>query len=122
VVFQKIGDGIRKFNKTDPTVLHKSAAYHLNRVRIEPFKHSAILLTNYDISPFVILGLLYRFVLYCFQVASDEKYAFIGDDASVDIAIATNCDLIKIKEHFIPLTNAFGFPDKSPHTRLFSEQ
>jgi len=57
-----------------------------------------------------------------FQVATDDNYAFIADDATIDIAIASNCDLIKIKEHFIPLTNAFGFPDKSPHTRLFSEQ
>ena len=36
--------------------------------------------------------------------------------------MANECDLIKIKDEFMPMKYAFGFPDNSPHNAMFSEQ
>ncbi|XP_052768950.1 uncharacterized protein LOC128209116 [Mya arenaria] len=84
--YKEVGNGIREFNKSDPTVLAKSPKFHVDRV------------------------------------ITSENYAFIGDDGTIDIAIASNCDLAKLKERVIPLTNAFAFPDRSPHVSIFAEK
>ncbi|XP_060576285.1 glutamate receptor ionotropic, kainate glr-3-like [Ruditapes philippinarum] len=84
--FKAIGEAIRRFNKTDPDVLNKNNAYHINKVK------------------------------------NEDNYAFIGDDGSLTKTIANDCRLTKMRERFISLSIAFGFPDKSPHVLIFSER
>jgi len=55
------------------------------------------------------------------QAATDPNYAFIGDDGSIDLAMAHNCDLIKVRERFLPLIEAIGFHSNSPHVRIFEK-
>ena len=40
----------------------------------------------------------------------------------IEVELATDCDLMMMKERFLPLKYAFGFPNHSPHTKIFSEQ
>ncbi|KAL4219425.1 hypothetical protein ACF0H5_022005 [Mactra antiquata] len=47
------------------------------------------------------------------------QYAWIGDKTSIELAMFEECDLIAIKEMFIPMSYAFGFTDHSPLGPLF---
>ncbi|XP_053403155.1 glutamate receptor U1-like [Mercenaria mercenaria] len=84
--FRATGKAFLEFSKADPTILHQSPPYHINRVK------------------------------------NDEKYAWIGDKTSIEIAMAKECSLVSIKEEFMPLIYVFGFTNNSPHTAVFSEQ
>ncbi|XP_060589780.1 glutamate receptor ionotropic, kainate glr-3-like isoform X1 [Ruditapes philippinarum] len=83
--FRAMGEAFIKFNKTDPTILHTSPSFHVERVK-------------------------------------KGKYAWIGDKTTMEIAMATECSLVAIKEEFMPLIYVFGFKNKSPHAAIFSEQ
>ncbi|XP_045201044.2 glutamate receptor 2-like [Mercenaria mercenaria] len=50
------------------------------------------------------------------------KYAWIGDKTYMEIAMATECNLMSIKEEFMPLIYVFGFKNNSPHAAIFSTQ
>jgi len=45
-----------------------------------------------------------------------------GDKTAVELATSRECRLTSIKEEFFAIKYAIGFPDQSPHTRIFSEQ
>ncbi|XP_053403153.1 probable glutamate receptor [Mercenaria mercenaria] len=52
----------------------------------------------------------------------EGKYAWIGDKTYIEIAMASECSLVSIKEEFMPLIYVFGFKDNSPHSAMFSKQ
>jgi hypothetical protein len=46
----------------------------------------------------------------------------IGDKTHMEIAMATECSLMTIKEEFMPLIYVLGFKNNSSHAAIFSEQ
>ena len=56
------------------------------------------------------------------HLAARTFFFFPGDTVIIEVEIAKNCELMMIKERFLPLKYAFGFTNNSPHTRIFSEQ
>ncbi|XP_045200037.2 glutamate receptor 2-like [Mercenaria mercenaria] len=83
--FRAMGEAFIEFNKTDPTILHHSPVYHVERVK-------------------------------------KGKYAWIGDKTYMEIAMATECSLMTIKEEFMPLKYVLGFKNNSSHASIFSDQ
>ncbi|XP_045201946.2 uncharacterized protein LOC123555366 [Mercenaria mercenaria] len=83
--FRRVGDAIKEFSSTDPTVLA----------------------TDFDV-----------------QMANVKKgsYGWIGDAVVMEIEMAKDCDLMMIKDKFLPLRYAFGFTNNSPHVQLFTKQ
>jgi len=49
-------------------------------------------------------------------------YGWIGDSVVIEMALTRDCDLLMIKERFLPLKYAFGFTNNSPHAQIFSKQ
>ncbi|XP_052784546.1 glutamate receptor ionotropic, kainate 2-like isoform X2 [Mya arenaria] len=49
-------------------------------------------------------------------------YGWIGDTVVIEMALTKDCDLLMIKERFLPLKYAFGFTNNSPHAQIFSKQ
>ncbi|GFS13153.1 glutamate receptor [Elysia marginata] len=49
-------------------------------------------------------------------------YAYIADKGLFSFWLATNCDLILLKEKFFPSKYAIGLPNNSVHTKIFSDQ
>jgi hypothetical protein len=49
-------------------------------------------------------------------------YAFVADKTSMEIAMATNCDLSITKEEFQPLKYSMGLQNHSPYTKLLSDE
>ncbi|XP_052784704.1 glutamate receptor ionotropic, kainate glr-3-like isoform X2 [Mya arenaria] len=84
--YKSIGDGLREFNRTDPTILHPSAEFHVQRVLV------------------------------------DEHYAWIGDQVFTEITVANRCELMDIKQKFMPLRLAIGLVNDSPNSQIISKQ
>ncbi|XP_021356287.1 glutamate receptor ionotropic, kainate 3-like [Mizuhopecten yessoensis] len=49
-------------------------------------------------------------------------YAYIGDKTQMEIKMAEECSLLMADEFFLPLQYAFGFPNVSPYTKIFSDE
>ncbi|XP_052784781.1 ionotropic receptor 93a-like [Mya arenaria] len=49
-------------------------------------------------------------------------YGWIGDTVVIEMAMDKDCDLLMIKERFLPIKYAFGFTNNSPHAQIFSKQ
>ncbi|XP_060063877.1 uncharacterized protein LOC132544318 [Ylistrum balloti] len=49
-------------------------------------------------------------------------YAYIGDKTQMEIKMAEECSLLMADEVFMPLQYAFGFPNFSPYTKIFSDE
>jgi len=54
------------------------------------------------------------------QKVLSENYVFIGDKMSIELKIANECSLVAGKEQILPFMCAFGLPNHSPFTTLFS--
>ncbi|GFN97075.1 glutamate receptor [Plakobranchus ocellatus] len=50
------------------------------------------------------------------------SYAYIADRGLFSFWLATNCDLILLKEKFFPSKYAIGLPNNSVYTKIFSDQ
>ncbi|XP_060603081.1 glutamate receptor ionotropic, kainate glr-3-like [Ruditapes philippinarum] len=49
-------------------------------------------------------------------------YGWIGDAVVMELEMAKDCDLMMIKDKFLPLRYAFGFTNNSPHEQIFTKQ
>lgn len=49
-------------------------------------------------------------------------YGWIGDTVVMEVEMSKDCDLMMIKEKFLPLKYAFGFTNNSPHVQIFTRQ
>ncbi|XP_060589774.1 glutamate receptor 3-like [Ruditapes philippinarum] len=58
------------------------------------------------------------------QLAKVKKgnYGWIGDTVVMEVEMAKDCELMMIKEKFLPLKYAFGFTNNSPHVQIFTKQ
>nr|KAG5710676.1 hypothetical protein BaRGS_035078 [Batillaria attramentaria] len=57
-----------------------------------------------------------------FEMVREGGYAYIADTGLFNNWLATNCDLMLIKEKFYPSKYAAGLPNDSAYTKLFSDQ
>lgn len=49
-------------------------------------------------------------------------YAFIGDSTSMQIEMATDCELTTTTDKFFPMLYGVGLPNNSPYTSMFATQ
>ncbi|XP_045200055.2 glutamate receptor 2-like isoform X1 [Mercenaria mercenaria] len=49
-------------------------------------------------------------------------YGWIGDTVVMELEMEKDCELMMIKEKFLPLKYAFGFTNNSPHVQIFTKQ
>ncbi|XP_033760424.1 glutamate receptor-like [Pecten maximus] len=49
-------------------------------------------------------------------------YAYIGDKTQMEIKMAKECSLLISDDEFMPLQYAFGLPNFSPYTKMFSDE
>ncbi|XP_069121394.1 glutamate receptor ionotropic, delta-1-like [Argopecten irradians] len=56
------------------------------------------------------------------KVLAGDNYAYIGDKTQMEIKMAEECSLLMADDEFLPLQYAFGFPNFSPYTKLFSDE
>ena len=49
-------------------------------------------------------------------------YAWIGDKTFIELAMAEECGLVRIKEEFMPMTYTLVFPKHSIYLSTFSNQ
>ncbi|KAL4222939.1 hypothetical protein ACF0H5_018980 [Mactra antiquata] len=52
----------------------------------------------------------------------EGNYGWIGDSVIMEMEMVEDCDLMMIKERFLPLKYAFGFKNNSPHVQIFTRQ
>jgi len=50
------------------------------------------------------------------------KYAYIGDNTKIHFRMSTECDLVTMKQELLPFQYAFGLPNNSPFTEMFSKE
>nr|KAG5694583.1 hypothetical protein BaRGS_014996 [Batillaria attramentaria] len=48
-------------------------------------------------------------------------YAYIGETSLMSVWLKSECDLLTIKEQFLPMQYAVGLPNNSAYTRMFSD-
>ena len=56
------------------------------------------------------------------QKVKQGGYAFLVDTTVIDNVIAKECELMTIKEKFLPSYYGIGFPKQSPIVNIFSNQ
>ncbi|XP_033760423.1 probable glutamate receptor [Pecten maximus] len=49
-------------------------------------------------------------------------YAYIGDQTQMEVKMAKECSLLMSDDEFMPLQYAFGLPNFSPYTKMFSDE
>ena len=54
--------------------------------------------------------------------ALDGNYAYLGDKTQITLEMATECTLQTGEEEILPFQYAFGLPNNSPFTSLFSNE
>ncbi|RUS78740.1 hypothetical protein EGW08_013491 [Elysia chlorotica] len=139
---------MKGFYKDDPDILHNDANVHLEKVKEGGYAYIADkglfsfwLATNCDLillkekffpSKYAI-GLPNNSVytkIFSDQICTEEcvpgvkegGYAYIADKGLFSFWLATNCDLILLKEKFFPSKYAIGLPNNSVYTKIFSDQ
>lgn len=52
----------------------------------------------------------------------DGKYSYIGDKSAITTWLLSECDLIAIKEEFLPMQYSIGLVNNSAYTTMFSDE